>query len=347
MDLLEDGGDSSSSAPSTPRAAVEAADDRLLVAVEEQQSPPSFSGQMFGRRHVLERLASAPPGNCPVRQHRSESTPMGYLAGAELGHTGGGCGLSHGDSAAERCATRASVQRPASRWLPCSQPRPLPSVSQLSSSSSSSSGAGSGVLLAVRAGYSADWSDVSRHASGRAVAAVLHTQNGLSFRVAAIYGPVGACLPDLVSATPPLFTMNKPLKSFWTPKLGRPLNINSYSSSGVTSTLSCPKSLIVGRAHTPSVQPPWHLSFRHVASWTCSAPGTLDLKHSPFSPGQVQQAGLTPDGGRHAHPWRFIFSTPRFYGSGTAGSPVATKISSSGPNPLSRAVNLGLGQLKQ
>ena len=189
-----------------------------------------------------------------------------------------------------------------------------------STSSSSSSGAGSGVLLAVRAGYSGGWSDVSRHASGRAVAAVLHTQNGLSLRVAAIYGPVGACLPDFGVRHASSLHDEQALKEFLDTQIGRPLNINSYSSSGVTSTPSCPKSLIVGRAHTPSVQPPWHLSFRHVASWTCSASGTLDLKRSPFSPGRVQQAGLTPYGGCHAHPWKFIFSTPRFYGSGTAGS---------------------------
>ena len=120
---------------------------------------------------------------------------MRYLAGAELGHTGGGRGLSHGDSAAERCATRASVQRPACRWLPGSQPRPLPSVSQLWFHL---------LLLLLLI-----WGRLRRPpcSSGRLlgwlercfqarVAAVLHTQNGLSLRVAAIYGPVGACLPD-------------------------------------------------------------------------------------------------------------------------------------------------------
>ena len=213
MDLLEDGGDSSSSAPSTPRAAVEAADDRLLVAVGEQQSPPSFSGQCLGddvswRGSQVLRLATVQCGSTGRNRHQ-----WGIWQGQSLATLGADVAF----------LTETALQSDAQHALACkgllaagyrvvSHGRsPQCPSSGSTSSSSSSSGAGSGVLLAVRAGYSGGWSDVSRHASGRAVAAVLHTQNGLSLRVAAIYGPVGACLPDFGAATPPHLPPDAPI----------------------------------------------------------------------------------------------------------------------------------------
>ena len=91
--------------------------------------------------------------------------------------------------------------------------RPVPTGE--ASGRSTRCAAGCCFLLAISAG----WSGVSRHASGRAVAAVLHTQNGLSLRVVALYGPVGACLPDFGVRRSILLDeeLNMPSRSFPTP----------------------------------------------------------------------------------------------------------------------------------
>ena len=64
------------------------------------------------------------------------------------------------------------------------------------------SAAGSGVILAVRAGYSGSWTDVAKDPSGRAICAVLHTSSGIDVRCLALYGPVGACLPQFGVGNP-------------------------------------------------------------------------------------------------------------------------------------------------
>ena len=76
------------------------------------------------------------------------------------------------------------------------------------------SAAGSGVILAVRAGYSGCWTDVAKDPSGRAICAVLHTSSGIDVRCLALYGPVGACLPQFGVRNPRHSEEEQVLKGF-------------------------------------------------------------------------------------------------------------------------------------
>ena len=53
-----------------------------------------------------------------------------------------------------------------------------------------------GVILAVRSGYAGQWTHISRDSCGRGLAASLLDMQGVTLRVVALYGPVGASHPN-------------------------------------------------------------------------------------------------------------------------------------------------------
>ena len=69
-----------------------------------------------------------------------------------------------------------------------------------------------GVLLAVRTGYSGQWSQVAKDTAGRALAATLLTATGLAVRLVVVHAPVGACSPGFSHS--PLAPAEADLKLF-------------------------------------------------------------------------------------------------------------------------------------
>ena len=56
--------------------------------------------------------------------------------------------------------------------------------------------------------------DVAKDPSGRAICAVLHTSSGIDVRCLALYGPVGACLPQFGVGNPRHSEEEQALKGF-------------------------------------------------------------------------------------------------------------------------------------
>ena len=175
MDLLDDDGSSSSSDAEMPRYVAGGANVRLSLDVGQRQPLPDIAGQCLGDDMTWK-------GSKTLR-----------IASVQCGSTGRDRfqWLCHGQGLRALktnigILSETALQGDAQHGQAC---RGLQSC-------------GSGVILAVRSGYSGCWTDVAKDPSGRAISAVLHTSSGIDVRCLALYGPVGACLPQFGVGNP-------------------------------------------------------------------------------------------------------------------------------------------------
>ncbi|CAE7468409.1 unnamed protein product [Symbiodinium sp. CCMP2592] len=208
MDLLDDGGSSSSSGADTPRHEVDGAEARLRLDVGQRHPMPDIVGQCLGDDITWKGSKTLRIATIQCGSTGRDRFQWGLWHGQGLRTLGADVGILS-ETALQGDAQHAQACQ---GLLSCgyhavSHGRPRNGPADYAA-------AGSGVILAVRSGYSGSWTDVAKDPSGRAVSAVLHTNSGIDVRFLALYGPVGACLPQFGVGSPQHIADEQALKDF-------------------------------------------------------------------------------------------------------------------------------------